>query len=142
LIDMGVEPFLVSSSVQAILAQRLMRTVCRDCAKKYSPEEEELTRLNLTREDLKGRQLYRAVGCPNCMNTGYSGRTGIHELLILNEELRALVTKSVDASALKRAAMQHGMTTLREDALGRAMKGQTTLEEVLLVTQEDVKRAA
>ncbi|MBI2082780.1 MAG: type II secretion system ATPase GspE [Deltaproteobacteria bacterium] len=140
LLDMGVEPFLVSSSVIAILAQRLMRTVCRDCAKKYNPDEEELRRLNLRREDLKGRQLYRAVGCPNCMQTGYSGRSGIHELLLIDEELRSLVMKNCDATTLKRAAMRKGMVTLREDALQRAMKGQTTLEEVLLVTQEDVLR--
>ncbi|MBI4374274.1 MAG: type II secretion system ATPase GspE [Deltaproteobacteria bacterium] len=140
LLDMGVEPFLVSSSIVAILAQRLIRTICRDCTKKYSPDDEELRRLNLTREDLKGRQLQRAVGCANCMQTGYSGRTGIHELLIMDEGLRSLVMKNCDATTLKKAAMQKGMSTLREEALLRAMKGQTTLEEVLLVTQEDVLR--
>lgn len=142
LLDMGVEPFLVSSSIQAVLAQRLIRTVCRDCAKKYTPNEAELARAGLTVEDLKGRQLYRAVGCPNCLSTGYSGRTGIHELLVMSEEMRALVMKNTDATTLKRAAMEGGMVTLREDGLQKAMKGLTTLEEAMIVTQEDVARTA
>ncbi len=141
LLDMGVEPFLVSSSILAILAQRLLRTVCRDCARKYSPTEAELVRAGLTLEDLRGRQLYRAVGCPNCMSTGYSGRTAIHELFVMDEQTRALIMKNLDATSLKRAAMEGGMTTLREDGLQKALKGLTTLEEVMVVTQEDVQRA-
>ena len=137
---MGVEPFLVSSSVLAILAQRLIRVVCRDCAKKYTPSDAELERATIKRDDLKGRQLYRAVGCPNCLNTGYAGRVGIHELLIMDEELRAVVMKNVDASAIKRTAMTKGMLTLREDGLQKALKGLTTLEEVMTITQEDVSR--
>lgn len=140
LLDMGVEPFLVSSSVLAILAQRLIRKVCRDCARKYTPNEAELERAGLTAEDLKGRQLYRAVGCANCIMTGYAGRVGIHELLLMDEDMRALVMKTTDATMLKRAAMEKGMTTLREDALQKALKGMTTLEEVLMTTQEDVQR--
>lgn len=140
LLDMGVEPFLVSSSVIAILAQRLMRTVCRDCAKKYTPTEAELARAGLNPEALNGRQLYRAVGCPNCMSTGYLGRTGIHELLLMDEGMRSLVMKNCDATMLKREAMNRGMATLREDGLQKALKGETTLEEVLMVTQEDVQR--
>ncbi|MBI2066434.1 MAG: type II secretion system ATPase GspE [Deltaproteobacteria bacterium] len=140
MIDMGVEPFLISSSVLAILAQRLIRRVCLDCGKKYVPTPEELVRVGIKPEDLKGRQLYRAVGCPNCMNTGYAGRVGIHELLIMDEEMRGLVVKNPDATVLKRKAMSKGMATLREDALQKALKGMTTLEEVLLSTQEDVMR--
>ena len=140
LLDMGVEPFLVSSSVLAILAQRLIRKVCRDCARKYSPNEAELERAGLTEEELKGRQLYRAVGCANCMQTGYVGRVGIHELLVMDEAMRALIMKNTDATMLKRAAMGKGMVTLREDALQKALKGLTTLEEVLMNTQEDVQR--
>ncbi len=140
LIDMGVEPFLVSSSVLAILAQRLIRTVCRDCAKKYTPTEEELTRAGLTIEDLKGKQLYRAVGCPNCMNTGYAGRLGIHEFLFMNDEVRGEIMKNVDATTIKRSAMAQGMMTLREDGIQKALKGITTLEEVMMITQEDVER--
>ena len=140
LIDMGVEPFLVASSVLGILAQRLLRTVCRDCAKKYTPTEAELQQAGLTVEDLKGKQLYRAVGCPNCLNTGYIGRMGIHELLILDEDLRSIIMKSVDATLLKKAAMARGMMTLREDGIQKAIRGLTTLEEVLVTTQEDVQR--
>ncbi len=140
LLDMGIEPFLVSSSVLAILAQRLIRSVCKDCAKKYTPSEAELERAGLTPEDLKGRQLYRAVGCARCMNTGYAGRTGIHELLIIDDEVRTLVMQHVDASAIKKAAMAKGMPTLREDGIQKALKGLTTLEEVLVNTQEDVER--
>jgi len=140
LLDMGVQPFLVSSSVLAILAQRLIRTVCRDCAKKYTPSETELTQAGLTPEMLKGKQLYRAVGCPNCMNTGYAGRCGIHEFLLMDEDIRAIIMQNVDATAIKRAAMAKGMTTLREDGIQKALKGITTLEEVMVITQEDVAR--
>ncbi|QQR80937.1 MAG: type II secretion system ATPase GspE [Deltaproteobacteria bacterium] len=140
LVDMGVEPFLVSSSVLGILAQRLIRTVCRDCAKKYTPNEAELERAGIKVEDLKGKQLYRAVGCPNCMNTGYAGRVGIHELLIMEEDLRAQIMKTNDSSVIKKEAMTKGMLTLREDGIQKAIKGLTTLEEVMLVTQEDVAR--
>jgi general secretion pathway protein E len=140
LLDMGVQPFLVSSSVLAILAQRLIRKVCLDCAKKYVPSETELTQAGLTPEALKGRQLYRAVGCPNCMNTGYVGRVGIHEFLHMDEDVRTLVMQNVDATTMKKAAMAKGMMTLREDGVQKALKGLTTLEEVMLITQEDVER--
>lgn len=141
LLDMGVEPFLVSSSVLAILAQRLIRTVCRDCAKKYSPTEAELALAGLKPDDLKGKQLYRAVGCPNCMQTGYAGRVGIHELLVMDEAIRSLVMQRTDATTLKRKTMEIGMLTLREDAVQKALRGLTTLEEVMMMTQEDVSRA-
>jgi general secretion pathway protein E len=140
LLDMGVQPFLVSSSVVAILAQRLIRKVCLDCAKKYVPSETELANAGLTPEALKGKQLYRAVGCPNCMNTGYVGRVGIHEFLSMDEDVRTLVMQNVDASAIKKAAMAKGMLTLREDGVQKALRGLTTLEEVMLITQEDVER--
>lgn len=142
LIDMGVEPFLVSSSVLAILAQRLIRRVCRDCAKKYTPSDAELERAGLTPDDLKGKQLYRAVGCPNCMNTGYAGRVGIHELLVMDEELRSIIMQNAEATALKKASMSKGMVTLREDGFQKAIRGLTTLEEVMMITQEDVQRNA
>ncbi len=142
LLDMGVEPFLVSSSVLGILAQRLIRSVCRDCAKKYTPTEADLDLAGMKVEDLKGRQLYRAVGCPNCLNTGYAGRTGIHEFLMMDDDVRGLVMKNVDATTIKKAAMAKGMSTLREDGIQKALKGLTTLEEVMMITQEDVQRAA
>lgn len=138
LVDMGVEPFLVSSSVIGILAQRLLRTICHDCAKKYQPTEDEVARIGLKLEDLKGRPLYRPVGCPNCMNTGYSGRTGIHELLLISEAFQAEVMKGSDSGELKRLAMREGMVTLRQNAASKVAQGATTIEEVLRVTQDVV----
>lgn len=140
LIEMGVEPFLVSSSVLAILAQRLIRRVCRDCAKKYVPSETELQRVGLAPDELKGKQLYRAVGCPNCLNTGYAGRVGIHELLIMDDGIRANIMQNVDSMTIKRTTMAKGMATLREDGLQKAIRGLTTIEEVMMITQEDVER--
>lgn len=137
LVDMGVEPFLVSSSVICIMAQRLIRGVCKDCARKYTPEEVELKKIGLTPEDLKGRQFYRPVGCPNCLETGYSGRTGIHEILMMNDEVRSEIMKGADASTIKKVAQAHGMKTLREDAAQKVLLGWTTVEEIMSATQED-----
>jgi general secretion pathway protein E len=139
LVDMGVEPFLVSSSVVGILAQRLVRTVCRDCARRYTPDEKELAEIGLTLEDLKGRQIFRPIGCPNCMETGYSGRTGIHEILMVTDEVRAELMKGSDASAIKKIAIAQGMKTLREDAAEKVLAGVTTIAEVLRVTQEEIE---
>jgi general secretion pathway protein E len=137
LIDMGVEPFLVASSVLGIIAQRLLRTVCRDCARKYTPDAEELAMIGLTPDDLKGRQLMRAVGCPVCMETGYAGRAGIHEILRVTDLVRVELMKGSDASTIKKVAVAQGMKTLRQDAAFKVLTGLTTLEEVLRVTQED-----
>lgn len=137
LVDMGIEPFLISSSVLCILAQRLVRGVCKECARKYTPEAEELAKIGLKPEDLKGRQLLRPVGCPNCMETGYAGRTGIHEVMEMNDNVRHEIMKGSDASAIKKVAQQRGMRTLRDDAAEKVMLGWTTIEEVLRVTQEE-----
>lgn len=138
LADMGVEPFLVSSSVTAILAQRLVRTVCKDCARRYTPDERELAEIGLKPEDLEGRQIFRPVGCPVCMETGYSGRTGIHEVLLVTDEVRAELMKGADASTIKKVAMEQGMKTLRDDAASKVLRGITTIAEVLRVTQEEI----
>jgi general secretion pathway protein E len=137
LIDMGIEPFLVSSAVVGILAQRLLRTVCHDCAKKYTPTKEELARLDLKPEDLKGRQLFRPVGCPNCLETGYSGRQGIHEMMLIDDEVRNEIVKGSDASVVKKVALAQGMVSLRQDAINKMMQGMTTIEEVLSATDKD-----
>lgn len=137
LVDMGVEPFLVASSVLGIIAQRLVRTVCRDCARKYTPESEELAMIGLSPSDLKGRQIMRAVGCPVCMETGYAGRAGIHEILRVTDAVRAELMKGSDATTIKKVAMSEGMKTLRQDAAMKVLTGLTTVEEVLRVTQED-----
>jgi general secretion pathway protein E len=139
LVEMGVEPFLVSSSVAGIIAQRLVRTICKDCARKYTPDEEELKRIGLTMTDLGGRQLFRPVGCPNCMETGYTGRIGIYEILLVTDAVRAELMKGSDATTIKKVAISEGMKTLREDAAVKVVAGMTTVAEVLRVTQEDVE---
>lgn len=142
LCDMGIEPFLVSSAVVAVLAQRLLRTVCKDCGRRYVPADEQLAEIGKTREDLKGRQLYKAVGCGNCMNTGYVGRTGIHELMLVDDDIKTQLMKSTEASPLKKLAVQKGMITLREDGIQKALRGITTLEEVFRVTADEEQTAA
>ncbi len=133
--DMGVEPFLVASSVLGIIAQRLVRTVCRDCARKYTPDDGELEKIGIVQADLKGRQIYRPVGCPNCLETGYAGRAGIHEILMVTDAVRTELMKGSDATTIKKVALQEGMVTLRSDAAQKVLQGLTSIEEVLRVTQ-------
>lgn len=140
LVDMGIEPFLVSSSLLAIVAQRLLRTLCRECSRKYTPDEDALKQIGLTLADLKGRQLLRPVGCPVCMETGYSGRTAIQELMIISDAIRKELMKGSDASMIKVVAVREGMVTLREDAAKKVLDGTTSIEEVMRVTQEELER--
>jgi general secretion pathway protein E len=133
LIDMGVEPFLVASSLIGVLAQRLVRTICPFCKKPYKPSSDEI-------KELKGaRVLYRGEGCEQCMGTGYRGRTGIFELLIVDDDIRALIAKNVPTNVIKKTAVEKGMDTLREDGIKKVMEGITTLEEVIRVTQERIE---
>jgi len=139
LLDMGIEPFLVSSSVIAVMAQRLVRRVCPNCREPYRPALEELHQLNLSSDQLEGRTAYRpGPGCAECKQTGYRGRTGIHELLVVDDDIRGLVMKNADASAIRRAATAKGMNTLREDGADKLLAGVTTVEEVLRVTQDEM----
>lgn len=140
LIDMGVEPFLIASSLIGIIAQRLVRTVCTDCGESYNPSDYELEQLGVSREQVQGKRIYKAKGCSACLETGYVGRTGVHEVLVVNDEVRALITKSCDAMTMKRTAMRHGMVTLREAGIRLIFEGRTTIDEVLAITQEDVAR--
>jgi len=137
LIDMGIEPFLVSSSVLAIMAQRLVRTGCHSCRVPYAPSDDELKGLGIQREDLRGKRLYKAVGCSECMGTGYAGRTGIFELLVVNEDIRSLIMRQSDSSTIKKMAIKRGMLTLRQDGIQKVVNGITTTEEMVRVTQED-----
>jgi len=134
LIDMGIEPFLVSSSLLAILAQRLVRTLCEDCKEVYTPTASDLAEVGM--DDFKGT-LCRAKGCEECNHKGYLGRMGIYELLVVDEDIRAMVNSGADATAVKKLAIQQGMRTLRDDGLAKARSGLTGLDEVLRVTQED-----
>jgi general secretion pathway protein E len=137
LIDMGVEPFLVSSSVNAILAQRLVRKICPFCREAYTPSREQLEILDLPAEQFEGAELYRGRGCAECLQTGYQGRLGIYELMVLSEKVRSLILTTSDAGLIKRAAMEDEntpMLTLRQDGLQKVLAGETTLEEVYRVT--------
>ena len=135
LIDMGVEPFLVCSSVNAILAQRLVRVICPQCKEAYRADPRAMGQLGMTGGDGEV-VLYRGRGCEHCHHTGYRGRSGIFEFLLMDETIRSLVIRTSDATALKRAAMERGMRTLREDGVRKVLDGTTTLEEVLRVTGE------
>jgi len=136
LIDMGIEPFLVSSSVMAILAQRLVRVVCDECKEAYIADEESLGSIGITPEMAAGRNIYRGLGCSSCLNTGYRGRTGIFELMILDDSIKNLILKTSDANAIKRQAIDQGMLSLRQDGAQKVLDGITTIEEVFRVTQQ------
>ncbi len=138
LIDMGIEPFLVSSSVVAIIAQRLVRTICPVCKTAYRPDDEELMEIGISRDLLQDDVLYKGKGCVNCVNTGYKGRTGIYEILIIDDEIRSMITREVDSSMIKHAAIKKGMTTLKEDGIKKVVSGITTVKEILRVTQDEV----
>ena len=158
LVDMGVEPFLVASSLNGLLAQRLVRRVCPDCREIYEPTPDEIRNLGLEPEAfyagaVPGHPLsendpepsppgtaYRAVGkgCSRCMGTGYSGRAGIYELLIMDDLVRTLALKNTDSVEVKRAAISQGMRTLRDDGARKIISGITTIAEVMRVTQEDM----
>jgi general secretion pathway protein E len=141
LIDMGVEPFLVSSTVIASLAQRLVRRLCSNCKEPYVPDATVLEEVGLTKTDLDrvGGHVFRARegGCEECISLGYRGRTGIYEVLSVEDSVRNLIMNRDDASNIKREACHHGMDTLREDGAVKILQGQTSIEEVLRVTQED-----
>ncbi len=169
LVDMGVEPFLVRSSVIGILAQRLVRMLCQHCKEPYEPTDFELQQLGLDErslewkrkremsprylphgvsyrypgQDLTGRPLfYKPVGCSECGDKGFSGRRGIYELLVMDDAVGALVLQNADSSSIKRAAQQSGMDSLRDDGARKVLRGLTTVEEVLKAKQEDVLEEA
>jgi len=136
LVDMEIEPFLVASVVRAIVAQRLIRVICPECKEGYVPEPEMLKEVRIIPEQLKGGRVYRGKGCPACSGTGYRGRTGIYEILLVSEAIRQLIMKKADSASIGRQAVEEGMKTLREDGALKIIKGITTLEEVVRVTQE------
>jgi general secretion pathway protein E len=139
LVDMGIEPFLVSSSVIAVMAQRLIRRVCSACAERFDPSVEQLREIGLDPARAAAATLYRAgPGCAECKQTGYRGRIGIHELLVIDDEIRALIMKNADAATIQRSATARGVPTLREDGARKVLEGLTTIEEVIRVTQEDL----
>lgn len=134
LLDMGVEPFLIASSVNAFLAQRLVRTICPHCKQSYKPDPVVLKDLGIKPSQLQGKKLYRGKGCDKCINTGYLGRTGIYELLPVTNDIRKLIMEHADAVQIKEKAISNGMKTLLQDGIEKALQGITTLEEVLRVS--------
>ena len=133
--DMGCEPYLLSSVLTGVLAQRLVRRICQACRAPDHPDPAELLALGIT--DATGLELFRGKGCDECRGTGYRGRTGIYELFKISEEARSLIVQKVPGGEIRRHAVGHGMITLREDAWAKACAGQTTVAEILRVTQED-----
>ena len=145
LLDLGVEPYLVSSSLIAVMAQRLVRKVCPDCRQEYEPKPHELRELGLMSADAQisdsvknGGKFFVGAGCDKCFDTGYRGRTGIYELMMISEEIRELIYKRESAGVVKKAALNTGLQTLRMDAIRKVLAGITTISEVLRVTQADV----
>ena len=136
LVDMGVEPFLISSSILAVVAQRLVRVLCEDCRKAYIPNPIYLKSIGFSPDRFKEHRVYKAVGCENCFNTGYRGRFGIFEIMVLTERLKSLILKTFDSNRIKHEAVQQKMRTLRQDGMQKVLNGLTTVEEVLRVTQK------
>src|SRR5216110_408754 len=134
LIDMGVEPFLISATLEAVLGQRLLRSICPNCREPYKPNESLLAQLQLSKRDIGNRKFFYGKGCDSCNNTGYKGRKGIYELMKITDPLRELVNERAPNVVLKQKAVELGMVTLRQDGLRSIFAGDTTIEEVLKYT--------
>jgi type IV pilus assembly protein PilB len=142
LIDMGIKPFLVASSIQAIMAQRLVRVLCKDCkAPNERPDPEDLRVCGFNTDEIKGKTIYKAAGCSHCNNSGYRGRQGIFEMLEMNQELRELAFSRAGVNQLRKAAAATGMNTLLRDGQRKILRGVTSLEELSRITQAEMKAA-
>ena len=137
LIDMGCEPFLIATSLLGVIAQRLVRVLCSHCKEPYNPSDAELLSLELTREQVSGAHICRPVGCSECNQKGYIGRTIIQELLLLTDDIRTLIMQRKDSGAIKKAATTNGMQTFRDHGIQKILNGVTSIEEVLTNTQVD-----
>jgi type II secretory ATPase GspE/PulE/Tfp pilus assembly ATPase PilB-like protein len=133
---MGAEPYLIASVLEAVLAQRLVRRICTACRTPDTPPAADIQALGIT--PTPGVQLFKGRGCEECRGTGYRGRTGIYELFVITEDVRSLILRRASSRDIRRAAVEGGMTTLRQDGWARACQGITTIEEILRVTQEDI----
>jgi general secretion pathway protein E len=136
LVDIGVEPFLIASSVLAVIAQRLVRVLCTDCKEPYVPDIAAAQNIGLTAEQIRNHTIYKAKGCEKCFYTGFRGRLGIFEIMEMGQGLKALILKSYDSIRIKEEAQKWGMTTLRQDGIDKVLDGVTTIEEVFRVTQK------
>ena len=137
LTDMGVEPFLIASSLEGVLAQRLVRRLCNVCKVPYTPNSVEMRDIGITHDDLVGHTVFKAVGCSECNSLGYGGRVGIYEFLPMYEEIKPLVIANADSGAIKRVAAAQGMLSLKDDGITKVLEGVTTFDEILRVTQVD-----
>jgi len=137
LVDMGVKPFLVSSSIRAVLAQRLIRKICPECKEPYTPTEVELRALNLTAASLAQARFSKGRGCDRCRGTGYKGRAGIFEIFTVDDEIRHLINEGAPVSKIRQRARDLGMRTLREDGIRKVVSGMTTPEEIISATMAD-----
>ena len=136
LVDLGLEPYLISSSVNSIIAQRLVRVLCNECKEKLLLEPSHIKALNGAGQEYIGKYVYKPVGCLKCFNTGYSGRVAIFEIMIMDDNLKSIVLKTSDSNQIKKAALKKGMKTLRQDGMSKIFQGITSIGEVLRVTQE------
>jgi len=132
--DMGIPSFLISATVEAILAQRLVRKICTECRERFTPSAEQLAELEFTPKQVVGKSFYRGRGCVRCNNTGFKGRTAIHEFMLINDEIRQLINKTSSAAELRMAAQRNGMLTLRDAGLEKIYHGITTIDEVVRET--------
>jgi type IV pilus assembly protein PilB len=134
LVDLGVEPYLLAATLEAVVAQRLVRKVCEECKTAYAPSEEELYELDLSPAMVRGKKFYYGEGCKRCNGSGYKGRQGIFEIMLLSEKLKQMVIESVSTAELRKAARSEGMRTLRESGITAIYDGYTTIEEVVKET--------
>jgi type IV pilus assembly protein PilB len=134
LLDLGLEPFLITATMEGILAQRLVRRICINCKTPYEPSDQELYELELTRTDVEGRQFYYGAGCNKCNKTGYKGRIALFELMVMTDRLRSLIMDHASTADLRNAAKEDGMRTLRDGGLLHIYDGVTTIEEVVKET--------
>jgi type IV pilus assembly protein PilB len=137
LIDMGVEPFLISSSVILVLAQRLARKICSECREQIKVHPQLLIDLGVPPDEAKSFPVYKGKGCPICSNTGYKGRLGLYEVMPMKEEIKELILGRASASEIKKEALRLGMKTLRQSGIHKVKEGLSTIEEVLRTTMED-----
>jgi general secretion pathway protein E len=136
LVDIGVEPFLISSSVIAVAAQRLVRVLCNDCKEPYTPDESVFQSIGFPMDEFQNNTFYKSKGCSKCFHTGFKGRIGIFETMVMDDNLKSLILRSFDSNLIKKEALKQGMVSLRMDGLQKVLKGITTIEEVIRVTQQ------
>jgi general secretion pathway protein E/type IV pilus assembly protein PilB len=137
LVDIGVKPFLVASSTRCLMAQRLVRKICKKCVGPYTPTDAEMRALGITMDQVKNANIQKGRGCPNCNNTGNRGRFGIFEIFVIEDEARKLIYDQVPTTVLRQRAREMGMRTLREDGIRKVLAGLTTPDEVIRATVGD-----